>query len=698
MGIMMAKDRTHAPDTSRTGAGSNTEQVAGKTTRVISESKGAAPAPGRSAAPKPAVEAPDNESKGVAPAPRWRAAAQPMAESHDTSKGAAPAPGRIAPIQDAMAGSGSADLVTLLLGWITGAEPANVGAKVIVMPSNQPTILGSSKLSQLFEAVVAHATVTDLDAIFALRVMMEKLGPVPLDKTITDLQWRTTTRVADALKRAQSTGAAHLRTLMPPTLAGTTLATRQSSGMSLDEILLRLEDLRGVIGVAIDPANTLIQTKQKAATAFNPKNPTNELERITKMGFHSVRVELDVPNTLAGTEDFLAQLVAYNAQQKTAATKLSVDLLVNFSGSINNPKFGLDATEAKADTKGPAAYQQTYALALVNDMLDKVKPGSKGYKPDLDAKVNALLTTLQQLPATATVTDDVQKSITTLANKILGGAVADYKARFAAPLSLDGVGTAFGTAAAKMVQPLVTRLGLEPSLTSVELGNEPEKQWKTPHVSMKGNQQDLDTAIIEASLNAFNATVTDPKLGAKVIPAASEWDPATEQVMIKQLNDDIARGLPVDLDAIRDKIYTSNWGIALRDYVKGRLPTTTSIPLSVHIYNSPELARALIACIAKVADEPHGASKPNPFFEVSITELQIDGVTHKNPTETALAHGIVDLGIAVMDAAAQHPAELKIGQLIAFSYHQTGNEPGQKFGLRGNNELATLIGEPTPDQ
>src|SRR5262249_36844122 len=137
-----------------------------------------------------------------------------------------------------------------------------------------------------------------------------------------------------------------------------------------------------------------------------------------------------------------------------------------------------------------------------------------------------------------------------------------------------------------------------------------------------------------------------------------------------------ANGDPATLQALAaDAIGSSDFALRLTQYAtdyRGRKfgdrdpAETVEVPLSLHIYNNPLFSRGLLDAVAAIAESV------NAFFQIRVTEFQIDAVGHHNPDPQQVASGIVDLGVQVMDAAAAHGDRLQIQQMIAFSYHHDG--------------------------
>lgn len=267
--------------------------------------------------------------------------------------------------------------------------------------------------------------------------------------------------------------------------------------------------------------------------------------------------------------------------------------------------------------------------------------------------------------------------------------------------TLDGAASQGGAGAAQ-VRAFVEFCGaplVAASVASVELYNEPEAQWKDTGLDAAGAAQ-RDSTIVNTAMAGLEGQLPG---GVAVTPVAHEWDPASEQAPLAQVASqiDAANGDPATLESLAaDAIGSSDFALRLAQYAadyRGRKfpdtdpAETVEIPLSLHIYNNPLFSRGLIDAVAAIAE------RANAFFQIRVTEFQIDAAAHDHPTQQQVADGVVDLGVQVMDAAAAHGDRLRIQQMIAFSYHHNGandgpDKDGTDFGLRGNQPLADTLG------
>lgn len=433
-----------------------------------------------------------------------------------------------------------------------------------------------------------------------------------------------------------------------------------SAGMSMERTLLRLEDMRPVLGVVVDPLALDQQAKLKTATG----NFTPELARMTAMGMHTLRVEVRVPSDAkehGATLQLLEDLVAHN--RTVPQQPLRVLLQFNFAGGPNAQPFGLDAAERAEE---PA--QLRYLRALVTEMT-----GKPGADPALAAKLAQA-----KLP-TQTLATAVFAAAARVLHKPAAPLQAEY-AKISAHGGVAAVGTRFGADAGTAVQQLYQQVpGLQPFVAGVELGNEPEVQWKT---AAPFDEATRDQELGSAAIAAFDAAVP----GVPAMAAAHEWDPASEQALLREVVGDLASG-PNAPGAIAGQVYASRWAGAIKAFAATRHGATSPVPLAIHVYNAPLIARAAIDALARIAADNHLT------FALSITELQIDAYSHGNPTDERLALGVVELGTQIMDEVARHTDRLQVVALIAFSYHKADNgHPGQQFGLRGNAALGKLTG------
>jgi hypothetical protein len=268
--------------------------------------------------------------------------------------------------------------------------------------------------------------------------------------------------------------------------------------------------------------------------------------------------------------------------------------------------------------------------------------------------------------------------------------------------SLDGA-AGQGQACATAIKQFVAFCGeglVSSTVASVELFNEPEAEWQDGSIG-------LDTAgAAQRDSNAMNAGMAglEGQLppGVAITPGAHEWDPASESAVLAQVAaqfDDVG-GDPAALQASAAQAITDS-GFAVRlsqfasDYRARVFPDTdpgevVQIPIALHIYNSPLVSRGLMDAVAAIA----ARDGINCTFAVRVTEFQIDALAHGNPSSEQLAEGVVDLGVQVMDAAAQHADRLQIQQMIAFSYHHRidREQSGTDFGLQGNELLPEVLG------
>jgi hypothetical protein len=461
----------------------------------------------------------------------------------------------------------------------------------------------------LFDALARHPS-QDPAVLYALRTQLVHLVPgFEIDPKVGDREWRTTGRLADALVRA----------LAEPALLAQIDRSRMqaigkhkddkgqdiysedlSDGMSLERRLLRLEDMRGVLGINIDPANMALQFHIDWR-----RGGADELQRIADQGYRVLRLSLTVPvedKDLSKLADFFRQLAAYNARQVHPSQHLRLMIVAGVRGSMDGDIYHLG--EAERQGKG----------------------------------------------------------------------------------SVAAVGRAFGRDAAAMLRKLIGEFGLEGAIAGVELGNEPEAQWHTKGVKFDEAQRDseLGTAAVASFDQAAAGT------GVTGLAAAHEWDPASEQKLIWQVYEQARHGLTAD--AVDQLVRASQWARTIDVYAQANAGTPKqrkTLPLAIHLYNSPFLARSAIRTLADIA------AKHQLSFAISITELQIDSYSKQHPGVDAhrrLAAGAIDLGTQVMDEAAHHATFVHITNLMLFSWHHVSNVKHQDFGLRDNPYLTGLLG------
>lgn len=506
------------------------------------------------------------------------------------------------------------------LAWLTRIAEWATDADVLRRTA-QIASLTKLPARALFDAIARHPS-QDPVLIHALRRLLVHLVPgFAVDPKVQDASWRTTTRLADACARALAEPALLAQIDQPRMHAvdqrqgkhGPVYSEDLSAGMTLERRLLRLEDLRGVLGVAVNPI-ALQQQLGKKDHPFDWKHQgAGELQRIADQGYRTLRISINVPvqpEQLGPLADFFRQIVAYNSAHPEPGQKLKLMIVAGFSGGLDGPGYGLTAAENDEHAHGSAAKHK----------------------------------------------------------------VAD-------------VGRQFGHNAAAMVKQLIATYGLGGAIAGVELGNEPQVQWRTKHAPY--DEATRDSELDTAAVTAFDHDAAGT--GVAGLPAAPEWDPASEQNLIREVYDRVQRG-GVDPSGVQQLVMASPWARAIDAYALASASPDgkpKTVALAIHVYNSPLLARAAIATIAAIAARHH------LMFSVSVTELQIDSYSHHPPgadNTRRLAAGAVDLGTQVMDEAARHASYLKIANLLLFSWHHVGDQK-QDFGLRDNPDLTKLLGK-----
>jgi hypothetical protein len=552
--------------------------------------------------------------------------------------------------------------------------PARVGKQTRVEHPAAPGLAAPAVTPDEAAANLAQPGSHDLHA---LRQLLGRALDFPLDPTIADRMWGSAARIREALHA----GRMHTRLLAQAGAARTGAVHRHrdrghwvyaedlNEGMSVERVLLRLVDMRGVLGVAVEPRGLAEQLHHPGVIA------PSDLAAIAAMGFHTLRLGVEAPSTdaqLAPLAPFFRALVDHNRAHPRAP--LRVILMVGLRGGVTGPRTALDIAELHDDPE-ITAKRLAYLRYLANRILAKL-----GDAAMVDGVPALCQPVFSATAATAQLTDDIVRC----AVDVLGGTAAAYRLQLegVADRKPDAVGRAgarFGEDAAGVVGQLTRTYGIGAYVAGVELGNEPEAQWKTPGVHF--DEVGRDEAFGHAAVDAFAAR----RPGVAAMEAAREWDPASEQNLIYEVYN-LVRDRRLDPVAVRDLVRASRWGHALDALAHGRRGATTPVPVAIHVYNSAMLARALIATLAEIAAHHHLQ------FAVSITEAQIDGRTYDHPSPDRLAEAEVELGAAIMDEAARYPHVLRIVQLVLFSYHHVANRPGQDFGLRGNRTLRALTG------
>jgi hypothetical protein len=240
------------------------------------------------------------------------------------------------------------------------------------------------------------------------------------------------------------------------------------------------------------------------------------------------------------------------------------------------------------------------------------------------------------------------------------------------------VGRSFG-ADAKIVRDAVAAHHSD-VVTSIELGNEPQSEWALPKpYAFPGTdigRDDMIAQFMETTKAAMAVVGHSP--GAVVLDAPAQWDPATEAALLdavvaSEKNSHQAADLV-------PRIAASPFHHRLDQYIaywKAQNPEQHTMPLAIHMYNSPALDVALMKVLSDLA----GRYKLQ--LALYVTEFQVDADAGAGAGIAGQTKGLLAAGIHT--ELAKH-SNLTIVSMVAWSYTEV-KKPGKDYDLHNNPSL-----------